>query len=85
MPLGRFPKRANHALVVMVRGARIKFKQPVAYYFTKDTTVSSECLKQILFLAVHKLEFINLHVLTTICDQGPTNMKATNLLCSETV
>jgi hypothetical protein len=84
MPLGRFPKRANHALIVMVRGARVKFKQPIAYYFTKDT-VSSECLKQILFLAVQKLEFINLHVLTTICDQGPTNMKATNLLCSETV
>jgi hypothetical protein len=76
MPLGRFPKRANHALVVMVRGARVKFKQPIAYYFTKDT-VSSECLKQILFLAVQKLEFI--------CDQGPTNMKVTNLLCSETV
>jgi hypothetical protein len=62
---GRFPKRANHALIVMVRGARTKLKD----------TVSSERLKQILLLAVQKLESINLHVLTTICDQGPTNMK----------
>jgi hypothetical protein len=68
----------------MVRGARTKLKQPIAYYFTKDTG-SSERLKQILLLAVHKLESINLHVLTTICDQRPTNMKATNLLCSQTV
>ncbi|KOB58173.1 THAP domain-containing protein 9 [Operophtera brumata] len=33
--------RANHALLFMVQGLHKKFKQPIAYYFVKET-ISTE-------------------------------------------
>ena len=82
--IGQSLRQADHALVLMARGARKRYKQPIAYYFTKGT-VSSEHLKQIIVTAVPQLENMGLHILATVCDQGPTNVGATNQLCNETV
>ncbi|KAH9642697.1 hypothetical protein HF086_014394 [Spodoptera exigua] len=72
---------ADHALVFMLQGIRAKFKQPVAFYFVKGT-VSSQKLAVLIKEIITVIESTGFNILTTICDQGPTNMEALKLLKS---
>ncbi|XP_028044210.1 uncharacterized protein LOC114253507 isoform X2 [Bombyx mandarina] len=66
---------ANHALVFMLQGIGRKIKQPPAFYFVRGT-VSSEKLP----VLIQEINNSGFQVLSTICDQGPTNMGALILL-----
>lgn len=80
--LGKRNEPANHALVFMVQGIRKSWKQPVAYYFTKDT-VQSQHLRILLKDVITALQSVGLNIIATICDQGPTNVSCIKQLISE--
>lgn len=74
---------ADHSLVFMVRGIVRNFKQPLCYLFCKSTTKRYDLANQIceVVRAVHST---GLKVVSTICDQGSTNMAAINMLIHDT-
>ncbi|CAH1366216.1 unnamed protein product [Tenebrio molitor] len=80
--LGRTNKAANHALVFMVRGVRKQWKQVIAYYFTSKT-IQTANLKFLIKEIISQLQGIELNVLATVCDQGPTNCAALRELCDQ--
>lgn len=73
---------ANQALVFMVRGIQKNYKQVVAYYFVQNT-IAAASLKKLIVQIIVELQSIGLKVVATVCDQGPTNVAALNLLCGE--
>lgn len=81
-PLGRHNHYANHALCFMVNGLHKSWKQPVAYFFTKDTIKTGD-LKFLIKYLIIELEKTGLTILSTICDQGSTNRSAIKQLCQE--
>ncbi|KAJ8911481.1 hypothetical protein NQ315_010852 [Exocentrus adspersus] len=80
--LGRTHNVANHALVFMVRGIRKSYKQVVAYYFTSDT-VKTPHLKCLIVEIIKQIQSTGLQIVSTVCDQGPTNRAALRELCAE--
>lgn len=83
-PLGRKNEQANHALIFMVNGLHKTWKQPVAYFFTKDT-IKTYDLKYLIHHIIVKLEETGLTILCCICDQAATNRAALNLLCENNI
>ena len=63
---------SNHALCFMVRGLKQKWKQPLAYFLSSNTT-PSQTLKCITKSIITQLKDINLNVKVLICDQGSSN------------
>jgi hypothetical protein len=80
--LGRNKNLANHALVFMVQGLCSGWKQPISYYFVKDT-VKSQNLKFLITEVITELQKIGLKIVCTVCDQAATNVEAINLLKTE--
>jgi hypothetical protein len=76
---GRTSNIANHALVFMVSGLHQKWKQPVAYYFSRRST-KAEMLTQILKEVLDACQNAGLQVVATVCDMGANNIKALKLL-----
>ena len=73
--LGRKNILADHALVFMVNGLHKIWKQPIAYYFTKNS-ISTDSLKQIIVEIISKLQSIGLKIVCCLADQGATNAAA---------
>lgn len=67
--LGRLKEEANHALVFMLAASSGKWKQPIAYYFTKDQ-VKTVYLKQLLQEILLCLIENDIDVIGCVCDQG---------------
>ncbi|XP_037296406.1 uncharacterized protein LOC115455259 [Manduca sexta] len=78
---GRSGNLADKALVLLLQGVHKNFKQPLAHYFVKGT-ISSEKLVAIIKNAIKIVTEIGFKVIATVCDQGPTNVGALNLLKS---
>lgn len=74
---------ADHVLVVMVRGLKKKFKQPVLYSFCHGTT-KSPYLKNILKRVIREVRKTGLNVLCTVCDQGTSNEATIKSLINDT-
>ncbi|CAG4956916.1 unnamed protein product [Colias eurytheme] len=70
---------ADHALVFMLQGLHKKLKQPIAYYFVKGT-ISSQSLAVLIKDIIKAVNDSGFTVITTVCDQGPTNIGSLNLL-----
>jgi hypothetical protein len=70
--LGRTKLQADHALVFMLRGVARKWKQPLGYFLVSGS-VKPQMLQNLVHSCLSKLELSNLHVVSLICDQGPTN------------
>lgn len=69
-------KLANKALVFMVKGLHLNWKQPIAFYFSHEA-VSGVQLKQIIIEVIEACQKIaKLEVVSTICDCGTPNVKA---------
>jgi hypothetical protein len=66
---------ATHALVFMVRGLRLKWKQAIAYFFT-HSTVQTSTLSELVKTCIDKLKQVGLYVRCVVCDQGSTNVAA---------
>jgi hypothetical protein len=71
---GSTEKPANHALVLMARGLKSKWKQPLAYFLVSNTT-SAERLKVIVEHCIKQLSSANFTTVCVICDQGATNQQ----------
>jgi len=67
----------------MVRGLRKKFKQPVAFYLT-NSNMNSLNLSTILKDVIKAVQSTGLTVISTVCDQAPSNVAAINRLIIET-
>lgn len=80
--LGTRNEAAKHALVFMIRGIRKQWKQVVAYYFTGSSILTTD-LKYLIKEIISELLGIDLNIVATICDQGPTNRAAMSQLCAE--
>ena len=63
---------ADHALVFLVRGLRVKWKQPFGYFLSAGT-VPAAALKSMVRNSIGKLQSIGFKVRALICDQGPNN------------
>lgn len=74
---------ADKALVFMIRGSRKKFKQPIDFYLTNGTMDSTN-LSILIKNIIKDVQSTGLTVVSTICDQAPTNIAAINLLYKET-
>lgn len=77
--LGRSKKTAKYALVFMARGIFSSWKLPLAYYFS-NAGMSSEKLKEILYLLLDTCLKSGLTPEMVICDQGSYNQKLFKLL-----
>ncbi|CAH2084792.1 unnamed protein product [Euphydryas editha] len=75
----RSEKIADHALVIMLQGVHKSMKQPIAHYFVKGT-IATEKLAIIIKDVIRAITEAGYEVIATVCDQGPTNMGALNLL-----
>lgn len=75
------PKFSDKAIVFMVRGLRKKFKQPVAFYLTNS---NMNYLSTILKDVINAVQSTGLTVISTVCDQAPSNVAANNRLIKET-
>lgn len=76
---GRTQEIADHALVFMLQGIHKKFKQPIAHYFVKGT-ISTQKLAVIIKNVIQAVRDTGYTVISTVCDQGPTNVGALKLL-----
>ncbi|GFO29492.1 transposable element p transposase [Plakobranchus ocellatus] len=77
--LGRSRYIANLACVFMARGLTANWKQPFGFEFSSGT-VKDVLLKQLILIAITKLEQIGLCVKAVICDQGSNNVAVTKSL-----
>lgn len=71
----RTSKFADHVLVFMVRCLDTGAKKPISYYFCNNGTTWDQlivCIKE----NVRALKETGLQLMTTICDQGSSNVKA---------
>lgn len=75
---------ADKALVFMFRGCRKKFKQPVAFYHT-TSGMKSITLSSIIKDVIEAVQSTGLTVVSTVCDQAPTNVAAINRLQKNTL
>ncbi|PNF26456.1 hypothetical protein B7P43_G16258 [Cryptotermes secundus] len=78
---GRTCSIANHSLLFMIRGLRRKWKQPVAYYFTRGST-KAEMIVQYFKEVLDACQNAGLKVVAIVCDMGANNIKALKLLCA---
>lgn len=65
--------------VFMVQDLKRKLKQPVAHYFVEGT-IKSEKLAVLIRKIVKSIHEAGFIVVSTVCDQGPTNIAALNLI-----
>jgi len=74
---------ADHAFVIMIRGIRRKWKQPIANYFV-NKGMSALDIKKELKTVISELQNIGITIHATVCDQGSCNPAAINMLIAET-
>lgn len=74
---------ADKAITFMVRGIKLKFKQPVAFYFTKSGMKTPD-LVVVLKEVIRAVQSTGLKIIATVCDQAPTNVAAIHILLRET-
>ena len=70
--LGQSKYMATHALVFMVRGLSLKWKQPVGYFLSSGP-ITGKMLQSLTRSCIDKLTKIGLSVKVLIYDQGSNN------------
>lgn len=66
---------ADHALVLMIKSIKGKFKQPIYFTFCKSCTKKDD-LKHVLKVVITEVHKTGLKIIATICDQAQTNVSA---------
>ncbi len=67
------------ALVLMATGLKAKWRQTLAYFFTKNAMTAKDLLG-VVFEAITKLDEVGVRVVNVTCDQGSNNWAMTSLL-----
>ena len=70
--LGQSKYMATHALVFMVQGLSLKWKQAVGYFLSSGP-ITGKMLQSLTRSCIDKLTKIGLSVKVLICDQGSNN------------
>lgn len=78
----KYLKIADHALVLMVKGLKKKWKQPISFYFS-DGGMKAHQLKEILNTTIKSLLEVGFIVVGTVCDQYSTNVTAIKQMVTE--
>jgi len=73
----------DHVLVFLLRGIHRKWKQPIAYYFCQSVTKTPQLIKCINEV-ITAVQTTGLKIITTVCDQGTSNVKAIHTLKEKT-
>lgn len=71
----RTSKIADHALTFMLRGLHSGWKMPISYGFCCKQTCTAQlirCIKE----HICKINNAGFHIVTTVCDQGSSNVAA---------
>ena len=79
--LGTTQYHCDHALVFMLRGVSVKWKQPVGYFLVNGS-VKPAVLNQLVQSCLDKLLKIGLLPMALVCDQGATNRCFLKSMCS---
>ncbi|KAJ8912414.1 hypothetical protein NQ315_013482, partial [Exocentrus adspersus] len=75
-------KFADHALVLLLKGIKKKWKQPISYYFSQGGFNAVQ-LKQILKTTIEALQQIGFTIIGTVCDQYSSNINAIKQLVED--
>ncbi|KAI4455819.1 thap domain-containing protein 9 [Holotrichia oblita] len=75
---------ADHAQVYILRSISGKWKQPIAYNFSRASTTTVD-LARIMQSTITKCFEVELIVIATVSDQGSNNVAAINYLMQNTV
>ena len=78
---GRTNREANHMMVFMLRGLNSNWKLPVAFHAVNGTC-PSEVIAKLIPEIVREMKKIDIDVICSISDQGPTNRGAITSLRS---
>lgn len=70
---------ANQVLVVMIKGIKSNYKQVIGY-FLSEGPVPGPKVKDIILMAITKLQLANFIPKVVVCDQGSNNIQARKLL-----
>ena len=77
--LGRTERIADQALVLMARGLKQIWKQPIGFFYGAGPTPAT-VLQELLTDAIRKLRKANMLVVATVCDMGKPNQDLMNRL-----
>ena len=69
----------NEALVFMVRGLCVNWKQTLGFFFARNATGVPD-LRRLLMIVVEKLKDIDLRPMAVVCDQASSNRSLYNSL-----
>ena len=75
----RTGKIADKAMCFMIQGLAMKYKMPVAFYFSKDA-MKADLLTETIREVIDAVESTGFIVSTTACDQATANQTAVNNL-----
>ncbi|XP_052737630.1 uncharacterized protein LOC112053250 isoform X1 [Bicyclus anynana] len=77
-------KIADHALVIMIKSIKGKFKQPISFTFCQSATKKDD-LKILIKESIRAISSTGLKIICTVCDQSTTNMSTIKSLHEDTV
>ncbi|KPJ07793.1 Transposable element P transposase [Papilio machaon] len=77
-------KIADHALVLMIKSLKGRFKQPICFTFCQSAT-KKEDLKIIIKEVIKAISKTGLKIICTVCDQSAGNMSTIKSLHEDTV
>ena len=66
------PVACNEALVFMVRGLTINWKQVLGFFFSRNAAGAVD-LRRLLLLVIERLHNIGVRPIAVVCDQASTN------------
>ena len=70
--MGKTARVADQALVLMVRGVKQAWKQPIGFFYSAGPTPAS-VLEHLVKSAIRKLRKAGMEVAATVCDMGKPN------------
>ena len=73
------PVACNEALVFMVRGLTINWKQVLGFFFSRNAAGAVD-LRRLLLLVIERLHTIGVKPIAVVCDQASTNRSLYNSL-----
>ena len=77
--MGRTERVADQALVLMARGLKQSWKQPIGFFYSAGPT-PGETLQELVSDAIRKLRKAHMNVVATVCDMGKPNQDLLNRL-----
>lgn len=72
-------KMCNHAMVIMIKGLYVNFKQVIGYYLSREA-MSADSFKEIFLDIIKNIQDTGFIIKTVVCDLGTNNVRLRKLL-----